>query len=114
MRRMAHTLPHTAPQGLATSAPRITPGFVISFAFATAPLPRIDSIRGSRLARPSSGTRQLVDLENVTPLAPFPLYVAFPRSEYYGAPDADTLHGWTAQLPVSASHVHGRGLCGLV
>jgi len=95
-------------QGLATSAPRITPGFVISFAFTTAPLP----LPGSRLTRNSSGTRQLLDPENVNPLASFPLYAAFPRSEYYDAPDAHALPRWATHLPAWASHVHIDGLYG--
>src|SRR6266487_1332008 len=60
---------HPALQGLATSAPSVTTGLVISFAFTAAPLP----LPGSWLTRTSSGTKQLLDLENVNPLASFPL-----------------------------------------
>jgi hypothetical protein len=42
---------------------------------------------------------------NVNPLASFPLYAAFPRSEYYDASDAHALHWGTAPLPAWASHV---------
>jgi hypothetical protein len=37
------------------------------------------------VARDSSGTKQVIAPENVDPLASFPLYAAFPHSEYYGA-----------------------------
>ena len=45
---------------------------------------------------------------NVSPLAPFAMYVAFPRSDYYGASDSHTGHQWSAHLniPAWASHVH--------
>ena len=79
---------HRALQGLATSAPSVTTGLVISVAFTSAPLP----LPGSRLTRTSSGTKPLLDRENVNPLASFPLYAAFPRSEYYDASDAHELH----------------------
>jgi hypothetical protein len=79
---------HRALQGLATSAPSVTTGLVISVAFTAAPLPP----PGSRLTRTSSGTKQLLDHENVNPLASFPLYAAFPRAEYYDASDAHELH----------------------
>jgi hypothetical protein len=68
------------------------------------------------------GTQVIKDLVGLSPSSlacrhlegtdrSFPLYAAFPRSEYYDAPDAHTLHRWTAQLPAWASHVHGDGLC---
>jgi hypothetical protein len=41
---------------------------------------------------------------------PFPLYAAFPRSEYYGHADAPMVHCGTAPLRIGASHVHGDGL----
>jgi hypothetical protein len=102
--------PHPALWGLTTFAPRITPGLVISFAFTAAPA----ILRDHRLTQTSSGTKQLLDQENVNPLASFPLCAAFPRSEYYDASDACTLHSWTAQLPAQASHVHDDGLCKIV
>ena len=51
---------------------------------------------------------------HVNPLAPFARWTAFPSSDDDGASDADTLHCWTAHLPVYASHVHDDGLCKLV
>ena len=81
-------LGHRALQGLATSTPSVTTGLVISVAFTAAPLP----LPGSRLARSSSDTKQLLDRENVNPLAPFPTWTAFPPSEYYDASDAHALH----------------------
>ena len=52
-----------------------------------------------------------MDPERVNPLVPFPLWLAFPTAEYDVASAADTLHRWTAHLPVSASHVHDDDLC---
>jgi hypothetical protein len=56
-------------------------------------------LRDDGLPRPSSGTKQLLDQNHVTPLASFPMYAAFPRPEYYDAPDAHALHQGTAPLP---------------
>ena len=95
-------LEHRALQGLATSA------LVISVAFTAAPRP----LPGSRLPRTSSGTKQLLDRENVNPLASFPLCAAFPRSEYRDASDAHALQWGTAPLPAWASHVHHDVLYG--
>jgi hypothetical protein len=100
-------LGHRALQGLATSTPSVTTGLVISVAFTAAPLP----LPGSRLTRSSSGTKQLLDRENVNPLAPFPTWTAFPPSEYYDASDAHALHRGAAPLPAWASHVHPDALC---
>jgi hypothetical protein len=72
------------------------------------PPPTIPGQRYSWLTRNSSGTRQLLDQNRVNPLASFPLYAAFPRSEYYDASDALACHRWTAHLRIhaKASHVH--------
>jgi hypothetical protein len=99
---------HRALQGLATSTPSVTIGRVISVAFTAAPRP----LPGRRLTRTSSGTKQLLDPENVNPLASFPLYPAFPRSEYCDASDAHTLHWGTALLLALASHFHNDVLDG--
>jgi hypothetical protein len=55
-------------------------------------------LRDHRLAPHAGSTRQLLDQNNVTPLAPFAMYAAFPRSDYYGASDAHTLHWGIAPL----------------
>jgi hypothetical protein len=46
----------------------------------------------------------------------FPLYAAFPRSEYYDASDALVCHWWTAHLNIhtGASHVHTNTLYEMV
>jgi len=61
------------------------------------------------LARNSSSTRQLLDQNRVNPLAPFAMYAAFPRSDYYGASDAPMFHRGL-HLHIGASHVHINGL----
>jgi hypothetical protein len=67
-------------------------------------------LRDYGLSPASGGTKQLINLNSVNPLAPFALYAAFPRSDYYGASDAHALHRGTAPLPAWASHVHDDGL----
>jgi hypothetical protein len=99
--------PHTAPQGLATSAPSVTTGFVRFLAFAAASI----VLRDDGLLPDSWESRQLLDQNHVNPLASFPMYAAFPRSEYYDAPDAHGLHRGAAPLPAWASHVHPDALC---
>ena len=99
-------LGHRALQGLATSTPSVTTGLGISVAFTAAPLP----LPGSRLARSSSGTTQLLDRENGNPLAPFPRWTAFPPSAYSDASDAQALQRGAAPLPAWASHVHPDAL----
>ena len=103
-------LPHTAPQGLATSALGITAEFVRFVAFIAASA----ILRDHRLPSTSGGTKQLVDRNHVNPLASFPMYVAFPRSKYYDVSDALVWHRWTAHLHIHirASHVHTDVLCG--
>jgi hypothetical protein len=63
-------------------------------------------LRDSRLTSTSGDTRQLLDQNTVTPLPPFPLYAAFPRSEYYGGSDAIVVHRLAACLQTIASRVH--------
>jgi hypothetical protein len=86
--------PHPALQGLA-SASIVTDRFVMFFAFIAASI----VLEDNRLTSTSGGTKQLIDRNIVNPLAPFALYAAFPRSDYYGASDAHALHWGTAPLP---------------
>jgi hypothetical protein len=72
-------------QGLATS--QQLPVIGLSFIAAA-------SVTG--ITRNSPGDLRLFVDPNVNPLAPFALYAAFPRSDYYGAFDAHALHWGTA------------------
>ncbi len=76
--------------------------------------PFIEAARFTSDTKDSQGDLRLFVNPNVTPLAPFALYAAFPRSDYYGASDAHALHWGTAPLPAWASHVHDDGLCKIV
>ena len=71
------------------SASGVTTGFVIF-------------IRVPHLHHPIQVTPGTFYLESIDSLAPFALYAAFPRSDYYGASDAHTGHQRTAlfRIPV--------------
>ena len=86
--------------------PGITPWVVMFIAFTAAST----VLRDHRLTSDSGSPRQLIDQNNVNPLPPFPLYVAFPRAEYYGGSDAPMVHCGTVPLRIGASHVHGGRL----
>ena len=75
---------HRALQGLATSALCITAEFVMFVAFIAAS----GVLRDSRLTSNSGSTRQLLDQNNVNPLAPFAMWLAFLASDYYEASDS--------------------------
>ena len=72
--------------------------------------PFIAAASSTGVTRTSPGDLRLFCSPSVTPLAPFPLYAAFPRSEYYGASDACWFPWWTAHLRQQASHVHTDAL----
>jgi hypothetical protein len=89
-----HLSAHTALQGL-TSAPSVTTRLVMFVVFIAAST----IVRDRRLTTNSGGTKQLLNRSNVNPLASFPMYAAFPHSEYYDASDAHAFPRWTAHLP---------------
>jgi hypothetical protein len=72
---------HPALQGLATSR-----------FFSVIGSPFIGAASFTSDIRTSPNDLQLLVVPNVDPLASFPMYAAFPRSEYYDASDAPMLH----------------------
>jgi len=86
---------HPALQGLATSR-----------CFSVIGSPFIGAARFTSDIRTSPNDLQLFVNPNVNPLAPFAMYVAFPRSDYYGASDAIVVHRLAARLQTIASRVH--------
>jgi len=60
----------------------------------------IGAARLTSNTKDSQGVLQLIVNPNVNPLAPFAVYAAFPRSDYYGASDAHMFHWVTAPLRI--------------
>jgi hypothetical protein len=88
-------------QGVASIAGKT--GFVMFFTFIAASI----ILRDSRLTSNSGDTRQLLDQNNVTPLPPFAMWLAFPTSDYYDGSDSWIRHRWTVHLHIliQVSHV---------